>query len=113
MECIYDVTLINRSPQLDLRIESGKIASVIRETLDLRPEVTRCDVVQIDQHGMVLSVEETGTFWHGVIGRKIANDHGMRLYRSPEHLSQMFHWARRSPSEPTQPDVIDPQDAST
>ena len=57
MECIYDVTLINRSPQLDLRIESGKIASVIRETLDLRPEVTRCDVVQIDQHGMVLSVE--------------------------------------------------------
>ena len=88
MECIYDVNLINRSPQLDLRQETEKIANVIRETLDLRPEATRCDVIQIDQHRLVLSVDETGVFWHGVIGRKIAIDHRMQHYRSPDHLSQ-------------------------
>lgn len=104
MKCMYEVTLINLSPYLDLRTGSEKIASVIRETLDLRPEVTRCDVVRIDQHSMVLSVEETGWFWHGVIGRKIANDPRMRHYCSPEHLSQMFRWTRLPPSEPAQSD---------
>ena len=51
----------------------------------------QCNALTVDSHGITLEVEETDDWWHCLIGKKLANEWGMRHYCNPRHSAADVH----------------------
>ncbi len=90
----YNVKLYNNSPELDLRekktdiIDALHFLSVIDRS---QRDVTYAKLISIDQHSMVIEVEESNDNWHKKFG-KIMKRQGMENYCNPLDENSLFNW---------------------
>ena len=77
----YNVKLYNKSPELDLSKKETDISNVLNYFAVInkyQKDVTYAKLISIDQHSMVIEVEESDTNWHKTFGKTLANNFGMR-----------------------------------
>ena len=94
----YTITLINKSPNLDLTQKQLDIKKVFQHIEDggatkrSFKNLHHCQVLQIRRSNIDVAVEESTKSWHPWVGRILANDHGMRGYCHGTNMARMFKW---------------------
>ncbi len=90
----YYVSLYNRDEKLDLRSKKREM----KEVLDYlskskeQKDVSKAEIISIEQHSMQIEVEETGKNWHKRFGNILANNFGMREFCHQNDSSRLFKW---------------------
>ena len=95
----YTITLINKSPNLDLTQEHFAIEQVFQhihnggKTGNSFKDLHQYEILQIRKSSIEVDVEESDKSWHRWVGRILANDHGMREYCHGMNKRHMFKWS--------------------
>jgi hypothetical protein len=97
----YNITLINKSPNLDLTQKCQDIKEVFRyinnggQTKHRFGSLVRYKKLQIRKSNIDVDVEESSKSsksWHPWVGRILANNYGMRSYCHGKNKHRMFKW---------------------
>ncbi len=94
----YSLHLINPNPELNLIRKSKDIDEVFRfiynggTTGRKFRDLEKYDVVEIQQHHILVEVSESSKSWHRFVGFFLANKFGMRAYCDPKDSTRMFKW---------------------
>lgn len=94
----YTITLINKSPNLDLTQKHLAIEQVLQhiekggKAGNSFKDLRRCQILQIHRDRIEVEVWESSNSWHPWVGRILANEHGMREYCHGRNKSHMFKW---------------------
>jgi hypothetical protein len=94
----YTLSLINKSPNLDLiqkRLAIDQVFQHIRNggvTKRSFKDLQHYQPPQIRKDSIEVDVEEFAKSWHPWVGRILANDHGMRGYCHGTNKDRMFKW---------------------
>jgi hypothetical protein len=94
----YTITLISKSPNLDLTEKSQDIKKVFRDidnggkTGHSFKDLHYYQDLHIHKDNIEVDVREAGNSWHPWVGRILANDHGMRGYCHGTNKDRMFKW---------------------
>lgn len=96
----YCLQLINRNRTLDLRAKRSDIENVLRFIHNggcsgrAFASLEKYKKPQINQHDIVIEVNESSNRWHPFVGFFLANRCGMRTYCAPMNKSRMFKWIK-------------------
>jgi hypothetical protein len=94
----YQVSLYNKSTELDLRKKKTDIVNVLNYLSVInrsQKDVTYAKLISIEQHSMVIEVGESETNWHKTFGKTLASNFGMRDFCDPMDKSRLFKWNLR------------------
>jgi len=94
----YILDLINTSPNLDLRLKQVEINSVSSEIsaggkTNIAFKGVSITIVNISKNQIIIDVIEVDTHWHVEFGKKLTNDHGMRIFCDLNDPSKLFKWS--------------------
>lgn len=94
----YTITLINKSPNLDLTQKRLAIEQVFQYILNggvtkrSFKDLHHYQDLHIHKDNIEVNVREAGNSWHPWVGRILTNNHGMREYCHGRNKHHMFNW---------------------